>query len=243
MKEIDKKTNYLFKEALKKYKKLPFFRTKLSLVRCHKKKIISIEGINGSGKTTQINIIKEHFKGLIYCVPKYVGFKGEKLIHKSVALGNESVGGAIAQTLLFLAGETAKEFYISKHCVEEKYVLYDRYIDSLILCQRFELSKFKFGLKSINKWLIFLVKFLPQPDLTIVLDVDPKTCIMRTHKRRKKEGRQIYKQQIEEILNLRDDFLKICQARCKRVVVIDGRKSIRNVSSKVINTINKFMNI
>jgi predicted AAA+ superfamily ATPase len=128
---IDQKTNYLFKKSAKKYNKLPYLKAELGKIRYHNKKIISIEGVNGSGKTTQVNLLKSHFKKSVYLVPKYTEFKGEKLAYKSVALGSKYVGGSISQTLLFLAGETSKEFYISKHCIK-KTLFY--MIDILIVC-------------------------------------------------------------------------------------------------------------
>ncbi len=55
---IDVKSKYLLRKNAKQYKKLPILATKLGNIRYHNKKIIAIEGINSSGKTTQVNILK-----------------------------------------------------------------------------------------------------------------------------------------------------------------------------------------
>jgi|GEM_PF-3155057 len=55
---IDVKSGYLLRKNAKKYKELPILATKLGNIRYHNKKIIAIEGINSSGKTTQVNILK-----------------------------------------------------------------------------------------------------------------------------------------------------------------------------------------
>jgi thymidylate kinase len=230
---IDIKSEYLLKKITKKYKQLPVLKTELGGVRYHDKKIISIEGINGSGKTTQIDILSRHFKNLIYRVPKYIGLPAEKLIRKSVAMGNKAI--------LFLICETSKEFFVSQKSVKEKYILYDRYVDSLLLCQKLELLNAGFNYDKIDIWFKDLALFLPSPDLTIVLDAQPKTCIMRTYQRRKTENRDIYTQQIEEILNLRKDFINIGYGRNKKVYLINANDSIDHVSKKIIEIIKRFI--
>lgn len=238
---FDNKTEYLFNKSREKYDFLPHLKKEIGEIRYHNKKIISIEGVNGTGKTTQSNLVADYFKKAIYCVPKYIGFHGEGAVYKSVIDGNGIVGGPINQTLLFLACETAKEFYISNHCVVEDFVLYDRYVDSLSLCQRYEFLKSGYDLLEIDDWLDNLSVFLPTPDLTIILDAHPEICIKRTYQRKNVEGREICEQQLEEIINLRESFINICSNKKRNILLVNADKDIDVVSKEIINIISDFI--
>jgi len=156
-------------------------------------------------------------------------------------MGNEIVGGPINQTLLFLTCETSKEFFVAQKSIKKIYILYDRYIDSLRLCQKLELLKAGFKYDEVDLWLKKSALFLPSPDLTIVLDAQPKTCITRIYQRKKTENKKIYIQQIEEILNLRKDFIAISCKKNKKAYLIDANNSIKCVSKKIIKIIKNFI--
>jgi len=237
---LDEKTSYILKRIYDNHdNSFPEMDLNIASKRYHNKKIISIEGINGVGKTTQIRMIKQKLSGPPICIaPKHVDLTAYKEAYKSVK--TDHYIDPVKQTLLFLATETYKEFLISKICKNSSYVLYDRYIDSLLLLQRYELLKKYKSIQKVNEWLNCIAKFLAVPDLTFVLDAEPNICIARL-KKRERLGEKIYKQQIEEVMNLRDDFKNLTKQSNRNIVLIDANKSLEEVCNQILSKIRHFI--
>ena len=236
---LDKKTKYILDQIHLDYDSFPEMDLDIGGKRYHNKKVISIEGVNGVGKTSQVELIKKKLPDQLICiVPSRVNLEASKEAYESVKA--DSYINPVKQTLLFLASETYKEFQISKICGNSNYVLYDRYIDSLFLIQRYELLKEYDNIQKINKWLNCISKFLPAPDLTFVLDAKPSICIDRL-KKREDSGREIQKQQIEEIVNLRNDFRYLAKRSERNIILIDASKNLEEVCNQILIKIRHFI--
>jgi dTMP kinase len=138
-------------------------------------KLITFEGIEGVGKSTQINLVLDWLKNKGFSTkllrePGSTNF-GEKI--RELLLSKESNISAYTELLLMFA---ARSEMIKEHLIDSKedFILCDRYYHASIAYQGFGR---KLSLDLIN----ILIKGIncPTPDLTIIYDLDVKTGFER----------------------------------------------------------------
>lgn len=143
-------------------------------------KFIAIEGLDGSGKSTQINLLIKYFAG-IGTETKFVHFPRSnegvfgELISKFLRgeFGDSRQVHPQLVALLFAEDRAAFSSTINRWLEEGYYVLVDRYVLSNIAFQCAKLSNPK-EKEELRAW---IDKFeygynkIPQPDLSIYLDV------------------------------------------------------------------------
>ena len=138
-------------------------------------KFITFEGIEGVGKSTQINLVLDWLKNKGFSTkllrePGSTNF-GEKI--RELLLSKESNISAYTELLLMFA---ARSEMIKEHLIDSKedFILCDRYYHASIAYQGFGR---KLSLDLIN----ILIKGIncPTPDLTIIYDLDVKTGFER----------------------------------------------------------------
>jgi dTMP kinase len=135
---------------------------------------IVLDGIDGSGTTTHSNLLKGFLE------------TREFKVHLTQEPSNSEIGllvrkylkdkaiPPITDALLFAADRSLHYLGEIKQKLEQGYiVISDRYIESSIVYQSLQSD-----LVSI-KWVKTINKFVAQPDLTIILDIDPKTALAR----------------------------------------------------------------
>ncbi len=138
-------------------------------------KLITFEGIEGVGKSTQINLVLDWLKNKGFSTkllrePGSTNF-GEKI--RELLLSKESNISAYTELLLMFS---ARSEMIKEHLIDSKedFILCDRYYHASIAYQGFGR---KLSLDLIN----ILIKGIncPTPDLTIIYDLDVKTGFER----------------------------------------------------------------
>ena len=138
-------------------------------------KLITFEGIEGVGKSTQINLVLDWLKNKGFSTkllrePGSTNF-GEEI--RKLLLSKESNISAYTELLLMFA---ARSEMIKEHLIDSKedFILCDRYYHASIAYQGFGR---KLSLDLIN----ILIKGIncPTPDLTIIYDLDVKTGFER----------------------------------------------------------------
>lgn len=141
--------------------------------------LITIEGIDGSGKSTQINFIKNYLEqiGCNVLVTREPG--GTEISEKirSIILDPENKNmGSITELLLYASARAQLVFEVIKPALYAgNIVVCDRFIDSTIAYQGYG--------RGINIDSIICVNNLAlqgvQPDLTILLDISPENALKR----------------------------------------------------------------
>lgn len=182
---------------------------------------ICIEGLDGSGKTTQAkilvkNLMKQGYTALYTAEP--TNGKIGKLIRRYLH-GERRVSGII-EALLFAADrfEHVSE-EIRPALAEGKIVVSDRYVYSSMAYQ---------GASGIDvEWIKMINKYILKPDLAIFIDVAPEVVLQRI--RRKKTIMEDLKTQ----RMVREVYMKLVESgELKRV---DGNKPKENLAREILS--------
>jgi dTMP kinase len=202
--------------------------------------LISFEGIEGSGKSTQIKLLKEHLEQKNYRVlllrePGGTAF-GENL--RSAILNSDEKIFPLSEAFLFAASRTqllnekVLPFLDQKNSV----VILDRYIDSSIAYQGFARE---LGIQTILDIHSFgKLKIVPQ--LTLYLKINLETSMARQDSRGnkkdyfEKENQHFYSKLIEGYDTCAEEFKD-------RIKTIDATKSIENVTNSMIAQIDDLL--
>lgn len=189
---------------------------------------IVIEGIDGAGSTTQTKLLVDWLKrkGIDAIATKEPtnGAIGQ-LIRKYL---NNPLSSAVIDALLFAADRVEHVDNLIKPLIEQgKVVVSDRYVESSIAYQ---------SCSGVDEsWLMTINKFAIQPDLTVILDVDPFTAL-------KRKGVLREKFEVEEFLSkVREKFLH--RAKLMGYVVIDAGQTIEEVQAEIRTHVAKLLGI
>ncbi|MDK2868943.1 MAG: dTMP kinase [Pyrococcus sp.] len=193
---------------------------------------IVLEGIDGSGKTTQARLLAKWFeengsKVVLTKEPTDTDFG--KIIRKLVLEGSVIDGGRIsleAEALLFAADRAEHVKKIIEPALKEGcVVISDRYFYSSLAYQ------WARGLDL--EWLIEINKFAPRPDVVFLLDIPPREGIKRIKRRNSQtEFDRLFKLQEK----VRENYIKLAKM-FNEIKIIEATKSVEEVHREIINLI------
>ena len=195
---------------------------------------ITFEGIDGCGKSTQLNLLSEYLKseGLEVVITREPGAKGlgEKL--REILLNYEGDVSSNCEAFLFLADRAQHIDTLVKPAIEAgKVVLCDRHTDSTIAYQGYGRGVDLEQIKMLNR----IATSGLVPDLTFVFDLDVEISQMRVGKtkdRMESAGDDFHNR-------VRKGYLEITKQEPERVKVINSDDSIDNIFKKVKQEINR----
>jgi dTMP kinase len=199
--------------------------------------LITFEGVDGCGKSTQILMLKDYFdkKNLKCSVFREPGGTaiGEKI--REILLDSQnSKMDPKTEFLLFAASRAQLVYEKIKPALESgEFVILDRYIDSSVAYQGF-------GRGLGKKVVIFINEFATQlvyPDVTFYLEIDEKTFEIR----RKEKRDRIELENIDFIKKVMQGYSEI--ASSKRFVKIDARSDQNQIFRAIIKEIERRFNL
>ena len=200
---------------------------------------ISLEGGEGAGKSTQIQMLKAALEDLgrsVLLTREPGGSKGGELIRPLLVSG-EADWDAISETLLFSAARrdhlTHKVWPALK---EGKMVLCDRFADSTLAYQGYGRGDNP-EIQKVVKTLYHIVAGDFEPDLTLILDIDPKIGLKRSCERAGNSEKRFENMDLSFHENLRQGFLKIAEENPKRCCVINAEQTPDEVHSRIMEII------
>lgn len=199
----------------------------------HKGLFITFEGCDGSGKTTQLNLLADFLKEkgcevLITREPGAVGL-GEKI--RELLLNYDGEVSQKCESFLFLADRAQHIDTIVKPAVEKGIiVLCDRHTDSTIAYQGHGRG---LNIDELNK-LNTLATGGMKPDLTLLFDVDSETSMQRvgTNKDRMESAGLEFQKKV------RNGYLTLAKQEPNRIKVFNSSKSIEQLHQEVLNVVN-----
>ncbi len=200
---------------------------------------ITFEGIEGCGKSTQARMLKEFLIKAgesVFLTREPGGPKiAEGIREMLLSVDNKEM---LPQTevLLYMASRSQHTGeWIIPELEKGKIVISDRYYDSTFAYQG--------AARKIDGKLIDTIRryatFGLVPDITFLVDLPEEIGLSRIHA---KEADRLEQESMEFHKKVREGFLDLANEEPERFVVLDGKKSIKEIHNDVISIINKELN-
>lgn len=199
----------------------------------NKGKFIVIEGGDGAGKDTQIELLKEAIgsEGILYTRDPGGTELGLKL--REVLQYGENVAHQ-TEMLLFLASRAQLVQEIILPSVEKGiHVISNRFDPSTVAYQIH--GRKRRHLENLVKAVSSYANIEIMPDLVVLLDVSPQVGLARIKERREKETR-FEKEELEFHERVREGYRSAVKDY-PHVVVIDADKNVEEVHKEVVSAV------
>ena len=191
-----------------------------------------MEGIEGVGKSTNIETIKAYLieQGIDFIVTREPGGTAlaEKIRALLLELSDESIAELSELLLVFASRAQHIEKLIKPALESGKWVICDRFTDATFAYQG--------GGRGLDVAKISELETMVQgqlrPDLTIILDLDPKTGMERAAKRGALD--RFEQEELEFFDRVRQTYLNIAEAEPDRCIVIDASQELNEVRSSLL---------
>lgn len=198
---------------------------------------ITFEGADGCGKTTQLNLLKEHLEnnGYEVVLTREPGGKGLGEKVREILLNYDGEVSNRCESFLFLADRAQNIDIIVNPAIEQgKIVLCDRHTDSSVAYQGYGRGLDINQINTLNN----LATNNKKPDLTLVFDVDIETSMQRVGNekdRMESAGKEFFNR-------VRNGYLELAKQEPERIKVIDSTRSILEVQKDVLEIIKTKLN-
>ena len=198
--------------------------------------LIVFEGVEGSGKTTQIDHVsnflkKKNIKFIKFREPG--GSKNSEKIRRLILNGKTNFNN-LTDYYLYLASRSENYDQILKKNYHKKIILIDRFIYSTLAYQAYGMKISNKIVEMNNKYILKKIK----PDLIFLHTVSKKNLIRRISLRKNKNRYDKFKYNF--YINVQKGFLKILKNN-KDCVVIDSNEGILKNKNKILSEIEKFL--
>jgi len=188
--------------------------------------LIAFEGLDQSGKQTQAELLRDWLKeagrkARLVSFPDYGTSIGEEIAR---ALQGEREYGPDVMQLLYIANRYERKPDLT------------RWLDGglTLVCDRYMASSVAYGeAQGLDPaWLSDMQRFLPQPALTIMLDIAPDTAVQR-----KSVDRDRYERDLAMQGRVRESYRR--QAQAGGWIVLDGERAKDVVAADVLSAVQR----
>ena len=206
---------------------------------------ISIEGGEGSGKSTQIISLSKWLKNIfpkkeIVITREPGGTPQSEQIRKIIVNGSSNKFNEKTEALLMIAARAENVLNIINPALKRNsIVISDRFSDSTYVYQGIAYNINLFEIEKIHKFAFNNIL----PDITILLDVDPKIGLKRAENRRNFNENRFENKGIKFHQKVRDGFLKIAKMNSDRFIVVNANNSFEEIDRFVKSSLIKKLKI
>ncbi len=187
--------------------------------------LITIEGIDGSGKTSVWRMLRQEFPGFVFTREPTDSDFGR---YVKAEIGKSR--NPFFDLFLFMADHALHVRNVIEPAIREgKIVVCDRYIDSRIAYQGSALEN---TLDDPYEWIKKLHSWSRFPDITLLLDLSPEKAIERCGER----ASRMKFENVEFLKKVRDAYLRMAGEE-ERFVVISADRSLDDVFRDVKKTV------
>ena len=190
--------------------------------------LIAFEGLDQSGKQTQAERVQEFVlkRGgdcRLVSFPDYTTANGGEI---SNALHGERDYGPDVMQLMYVANRYERRAEMASWLEQGTVLVCDRYRASSVAYGEAQ------GLDPV--WLRDMQRYLPNADLTILLDIAPETAVQR-----KAKGRDRYERDLALLSRVRESYRR--QAAQEGWLTLNGERPRDDVSADVLNAVERLL--
>jgi dTMP kinase len=191
-------------------------------------RLIAFEGLDQSGKQTQAERVRDRLVGSgrvveLLSFPAYETPIGAEIRH---ALDGTRRWRADVMQLLYIANRYEAKPRIEEALERATIVVCDRYIASSVAYGESQ------GLDAA--WLHDIQRFLPQPDVTVLLDIAPEVSAQR-----KTAGRDAYERDLSLLARVRESYLR--QAEARGWLRVDASRDREQIAADVFRAVKELL--
>ena len=196
---------------------------------------ITFEGIDGSGKSTQIRKLAKFLEdnGFDIIITREPGGSvGGEEIRNLLLQGEVDRWSAETEILLFTAARRDHlERIILPALQDGKIVICDRFTDSTRMYQGMRGPKLRDLVDRLTKEVINC-----DPDLTIVIDIDPEISLERAKSRKTAEERfEDFGVDLQK--KMRTGFIDLSKEFNSRIEVVNGQQSVDEIAKEIFSLV------
>ena len=200
---------------------------------------ITFEGIDGSGKSTQARLVAESLRGAghdVVLTREPGGSPGAEEIRRLVLEGDPDRWSAETEILLFTAARRDHlERTIEPALAAGKVVVCDRFADSTRMYQGLSRGDLRALVDQLHALMIGR-----EPDLTLLIDMDPEVGLARARGRRGTEERfEDFGPELQR--RMRAGFLALAAEFAGRFRVVDGARPVEMVAAEVLAQVRRVL--
>ena len=196
---------------------------------------ISFEGIDGSGKSTQIQKLAEFLevRGFDIVITREPGGStGGEEIRNLLLQGSVDRWSAETEILLFTAARRDHLERIILPALEKgKIVICDRFTDSTRMYQGMRGVNLRNLVDTLNEKVINF-----DPDLTIIIDINPEISLKRAKSRKTVEER-FEDFGVDLQMKMQKGFLELAKEFGNRIKVVNGQQSIEKLAQDICSLV------
>jgi len=197
-----------------------------------KAQFITLEGVDGSGKSTQAKLLKEALEAeghSVLLTREPGGSRGAEEIRSLVLEGEPDRWSAETEILLFTAARRDHlERTILPALAAGTIVICDRFVDSTRVYQGLTRGDLRDVVDKLHALMIGR-----EADLTLLFDMDPKLGLARAKARQTTEER-FEDMGLEMQLAMRQGFLALAKGAPERFAVIDAGRDIEAIAADTL---------
>jgi len=201
---------------------------------------ITFEGGDGSGKSTQVNLLKDYLDNLNFETIKTRepgGTPSAEILRGLLTTGEVEKWTPMSEALLMWASRYEHLIQVIEPALNSgKNVICDRFYDSTYAYQG---VAHNLGIDKMEKLKKIIIGDI-EPDVTFILDIDPKVGLKRSLDRSNQENR-FESYNIDFHNNIRSAFLDIAKKNKDRCVVVDASLNEQEINNLIISVINNLI--
>lgn len=207
--------------------------------RSNKSRFITIEGIEGVGKTSNIEQIASFLnqQGIKFVLTREPGGTPvAELIRDLLLQNHQEKIDEVAELLLVFASRAQHIAHVIKPALARgQWVICDRFTDATYAYQG--------GGRGLSKQAIAILESLVQqelrPDLTFILDLEPEIGLQRASRRGQLD--RFEQEKIEFFTRVRSAYLERAAADPHRCQVVDASQQLDKVQKDIVRRLRKYI--
>ena len=199
---------------------------------------ITFEGIEGSGKSTQIELLQASLKEEGYSVEvlREPGTTqlGERIRDVFLEKTDEQVDPMTEAFLLYASRKHLDQNFLQEHLKKDSIVIADRYSDATVAYQCYGKGLSEDFVKYIHE-----KSNLLSPDLTFYMDITAEASRARI------DNRELDRMECESLdffNRVRSGYLEIADSNPDRIIVLDAELSMEDLQNKILNEVRNRLN-